>query len=215
MAAEVGIADAVGDVTPQDKLAHLQAAQQRGHTVAMVGDGLNDGPVLAGAHVSFAFGRAVPLAQNKADFVVLGDRLDAVACTLLQARRTLAHRAAEPVVGRALQRGVRAAGADRLVAGLAGRAGHGREFAAGGAQCRAAVARPADGRERLMDILYLLIPLSVRLVLAILGGLWWAIYRGQFEDSSTKASGFFTTIDMNQHRPLSGAWTLRVTQRKR
>ncbi len=33
-----------------------------------------------------------------------------------------------------------------------------------------------------MDILYLLIPLSVVLVLAILGGLWWAIYTGQFED---------------------------------
>ncbi len=33
-----------------------------------------------------------------------------------------------------------------------------------------------------MDILYLIIPLSVVLVLAILGGLWWAIYTGQFED---------------------------------
>jgi cbb3-type cytochrome oxidase maturation protein len=33
-----------------------------------------------------------------------------------------------------------------------------------------------------MDILYLLIPLSVMLVLAILGGLWWAIYTGQFEE---------------------------------
>jgi P-type Cu2+ transporter len=89
VAAEVGITYSVGDVTPQGKLEHLQAAQQRGNRVAMVGDGLNDGPSLAGAHVSFAFGRAVPLAQNKADFVVLGDRLDVVACTLLQARRTL------------------------------------------------------------------------------------------------------------------------------
>jgi cbb3-type cytochrome oxidase maturation protein len=33
-----------------------------------------------------------------------------------------------------------------------------------------------------MDILFLLVPLSVILVLAILGGLWWAIYSGQFED---------------------------------
>lgn len=89
VAAETGIADAAGDVTPQGKLEHLRAAQQRGRRVAMVGDGLNDGPSLAGAHVSFAFGRAVPLAQNKADFVVLGDRLDVVASTLLQARRTL------------------------------------------------------------------------------------------------------------------------------
>ncbi|ABD69655.1 cytochrome oxidase maturation protein, cbb3-type [Rhodoferax ferrireducens T118] len=36
--------------------------------------------------------------------------------------------------------------------------------------------------ENLMDILYLLIPLSVILVFFILAGLWWAIYRGQFED---------------------------------
>jgi cbb3-type cytochrome oxidase maturation protein len=33
-----------------------------------------------------------------------------------------------------------------------------------------------------LDILYLLIPLSVILVFFILGGLWWAIYRGQFDD---------------------------------
>ena len=69
-----------------DGLARLQAG---GHQVAMVGDGLNDGPVLAGAHVSFAFGRAVPLAQSRADFVVLGDSLALVPQTMLLARRTL------------------------------------------------------------------------------------------------------------------------------
>jgi len=41
---------------------------------------------------------------------------------------------------------------------------------------------PNMDSENLMDILYLLIPLSVILVFFILGGLWWAIYRGQFED---------------------------------
>jgi P-type Cu2+ transporter len=55
----------------------------------VVGDGLNDGPVLAGAHVSFAFGQAVPLAQARSDFIVLGERLQAVAQTLLLARQTV------------------------------------------------------------------------------------------------------------------------------
>ena len=89
VATQAGIAQAQGECTPQGKLASLQALQLQGHHVAMVGDGLNDGPVLAGAHVSFAFGRAVPLAQSRADFVVLGDSLALVPQTVLLARRTL------------------------------------------------------------------------------------------------------------------------------
>ena len=89
VAAQAGIAQAAGECTPQGKLAALQALQAGGHHVAMVGDGMNDGPVLAGAHVSFAFGRAVPLAQAQADFVVLGDSLALVPQTVLLARRTL------------------------------------------------------------------------------------------------------------------------------
>src|SRR3989344_2897020 len=89
VAAQAGIAQAAGECTPQGKLAALQALKAGGHQVAMVGDGLNDGPVLAGAHVSFAFGSAVPLAQSQADFVVLGDSLALVPQTVLLARRTL------------------------------------------------------------------------------------------------------------------------------
>ncbi|MFN3438048.1 MAG: heavy metal translocating P-type ATPase [Acidovorax sp.] len=89
VAAQAGIAHAQGECTSQGKLAALQALQAGGRRVAMVGDGLNDGPVLAGAHVSFAFGRAVPLAQSQADFVVLGDSLALVLQTMLLARRTL------------------------------------------------------------------------------------------------------------------------------
>lgn len=89
VASQAGIAQAAGECTPQGKLAALQALQAEGHRVAMVGDGLNDGPVLAGAHVSFAFGRAVPLAQSQADFVVLGDSLALVPQTVMLARRTL------------------------------------------------------------------------------------------------------------------------------
>ena len=89
VAAQAGIAQVQGECSPQGKLEALRALQAGGHQVAMVGDGLNDGPVLAGAHVSFAFGRAVPLAQSRADFVVLGDSLALVPQTVLLARRTL------------------------------------------------------------------------------------------------------------------------------
>jgi len=89
VAAQVGITEFQGLCSPLDKLEFLRLAQQRGQRVAVVGDGLNDGPVLAGAHVSFAFGRAAPLAQAQADFVVLGEQIGAVASSFQVARRTL------------------------------------------------------------------------------------------------------------------------------
>ena len=89
VAAEVGIDQAVGACTPQDKLARMLALQAQGRCVAMVGDGLNDGPVLAGAHVSMAFGQAVPLAQSKSDLVLMGAQLSVVVTSLRLARKTL------------------------------------------------------------------------------------------------------------------------------
>ncbi len=89
VAEKVGISAFKGQCSPQDKLDFLREAQYQGRKVAVVGDGLNDGPVLAGAHVSFAFGQAVPLAQAKADFLVSGGRLTNVVDALLLSRRTL------------------------------------------------------------------------------------------------------------------------------
>ncbi len=89
VAARVGITDVQGDCTPQEKLQQLQALQQRGHKVLMVGDGLNDGPVLASAHVSVAVGKAVPLAQAQADFVMPGGQLETLPAMLAQAGRTM------------------------------------------------------------------------------------------------------------------------------
>ena len=89
VASAVGIDNFRGACSPQDKLAFLKSAQERGGRVAVVGDGLNDGPALAGAHVSFSFGQAVPLAQAQSDFVILGEQLTTVVATVQLARRTL------------------------------------------------------------------------------------------------------------------------------
>lgn len=77
------------EAKPEDKLAHVSALQQQGRKVMMVGDGLNDGPVLAGAEVSVAMGQATPLAQDKSDFVVLGAQLPAIPLLVQQARFTM------------------------------------------------------------------------------------------------------------------------------
>ena len=89
VAAQLGISEVRSGCTPGDKLAYLNAQRAQGHRIAMVGDGLNDAPVLAAADVSFAFGRAVPLLQSQADFVVPGEYLAPVVQTLRLARRTM------------------------------------------------------------------------------------------------------------------------------
>jgi P-type Cu2+ transporter len=89
VAQAVGIQDAQGACSPQHKLQMLRGLQAQGRKVAMVGDGLNDGPVLAGADVSFALGQAVPLAQSKSDFVLMGGQLQVLVSTVLRSRRTL------------------------------------------------------------------------------------------------------------------------------
>ncbi|MFM8576035.1 MAG: heavy metal translocating P-type ATPase [Limnohabitans sp.] len=89
VAEALGIQAHRGACSPQDKLQALQLLQKQGHRVAMVGDGLNDGPVLAGADVSFALGQALALTQSQADMVLMSGRLDALAPTLARSRQTL------------------------------------------------------------------------------------------------------------------------------
>jgi len=86
----LGIADARGDLKPQDKLEAIRALQAQGAVVAMVGDGVNDAPGLAQAQVSLSLGSATPLAQWTADVVILSDALGRVGEAIAHARRTLA-----------------------------------------------------------------------------------------------------------------------------
>ena len=90
IAAELGIARAIGAQLPADKLAFVQALQAEGAVVAMAGDGINDAAVLSAADVSFAMGGGAALAQLNADCVLLGGRLAALGEAARTAARTLA-----------------------------------------------------------------------------------------------------------------------------
>jgi len=83
------VRDHRGGMTPEAKHAAVREIQAGGATVAMVGDGVNDAPVLAQAHVSIAMGSGADLARSQADVVLLADDLAALAKGVALARRTL------------------------------------------------------------------------------------------------------------------------------
>ncbi len=76
LAETLNIAEYHADCSPQQKLAIIEAAQQRGERVVMVGDGINDAPVLSGADASVAPAEGALLAQTSADVILLGDSLE-------------------------------------------------------------------------------------------------------------------------------------------
>jgi Cu2+-exporting ATPase len=75
IATKLGFQHAMGELLPEQKLQYLQQAQQQNQVVAMIGDGVNDAPVLAGAQVSIAMGEGSQLAQVSADMVLLSEKL--------------------------------------------------------------------------------------------------------------------------------------------
>lgn len=88
VATQLGIDQAIGGLRPDDKLERLKALQAEGRKVLMLGDGVNDVPVLAAADISIAMGSATDLAKTCADAVLLSNRLDALVQAFNLARRT-------------------------------------------------------------------------------------------------------------------------------
>ncbi|MES2071194.1 MAG: heavy metal translocating P-type ATPase [Pseudomonadota bacterium] len=89
VAREVGIAAAYGNRLPEQKLEFVQALQQQGAVLAMVGDGINDAAVLRAADVSFAMGSGAALAQVNADAVLMSENLGSLLATFTLAQDTM------------------------------------------------------------------------------------------------------------------------------
>ncbi|MUL79502.1 cadmium-translocating P-type ATPase [Mycobacterium sp. CBMA226] len=87
--AAVGIDDVIADVLPDGKVDVIQQLRDRGRMVAMVGDGINDGPALACSDLGLAVGRGTDVAIGAADIILVRDSLDSVPQALDLAKATM------------------------------------------------------------------------------------------------------------------------------
>ena len=88
VATSVGIDDVISAALPAEKVAAIRNLQHEGHRVAMVGDGINDGPALASADLGLAVGSGTDVALESADLIIMRDDLTAVPTAITLARRT-------------------------------------------------------------------------------------------------------------------------------
>jgi Cu2+-exporting ATPase len=87
VAKQLGIENVEKGVNPQQKLAYIKMLQQK-QRVMMIGDGINDAPVLAGAHVSIALASGTDIAKNSADVILLGSDLRKINLLVNNAKQT-------------------------------------------------------------------------------------------------------------------------------
>ena len=78
MANNLGMQSAYNGLSPMDKVNHIQQLQAQGAVVLMVGDGINDAPVLAAADVSTSIAGAADLAQVSSDSIILNGQIEAI-----------------------------------------------------------------------------------------------------------------------------------------
>lgn len=90
VAEAVGITDYTAEALPGDKLTLVEDLKRAGHTVAVLGDGVNDGPALAAGHVSIAMGAAgSDVAVNSARIALMNNNLDRLPFLVTLSRRTV------------------------------------------------------------------------------------------------------------------------------
>jgi cation-transporting P-type ATPase A/B len=89
VAAQVGIDDVIADVLPDGKVDVIEQLRDRGRVVAMVGDGINDGPALACADLGMAIGRGTDVAIGAADIILVRDDLVVIPLALDLASATM------------------------------------------------------------------------------------------------------------------------------
>jgi len=88
VARATGITNIRSGASPEDKLSYIRQLQEQGERIIMVGDGVNDIPVLAGADISIAMGNATDLAKTSADAILMSGQLQRIADGIALTRKT-------------------------------------------------------------------------------------------------------------------------------